>query len=217
MQKPQSKTVSTQETKLRGGKPSDLLCSFSANSAQLTLRVTQTICMERQSDTVWKQVFGNLECFFKEGNTYDTLETRCLKILLSAFFGVGKKQTDVRWLSKSDFCRQCGLRTKCCHSEITTLYKNKSPPLRMADLHQFRLKGRTWIMAHSTSPHFPVYHSSEPEEAAVVSRKWVVGYIPASILLSLHSYPVSADWQLSQGFMETAPIPEERESPLTFP
>lgn len=31
----------------RGGKPPDLLCLFSANAAQLILRATQTICVDR--------------------------------------------------------------------------------------------------------------------------------------------------------------------------
>lgn len=46
----------------RGGKPPDLLCLFSANAAQLILRATQTICVERQSDTVSKGIFGHLGC-----------------------------------------------------------------------------------------------------------------------------------------------------------
>ena len=117
-------SVSTQETKRRGGKPSDLFCSSSANPAQLILRVTQTICVERQSDSVSKGIFGNLDCFFKEGNTYDTLEARCIKIPFSAFFRAGKGQAKVRRLSKSDYSRQCGLGAECCHLECYyTLYK----------------------------------------------------------------------------------------------
>ena len=92
----EQKSVSTQETKRRGAKPSDLFCSSSANPALLILRVTRTICMERQTDTVSKGIFGNLDCFFKEGSTYGTLEPDHLQILFGAFFRAGEGQAEVR-------------------------------------------------------------------------------------------------------------------------
>lgn len=82
----EQKSVSTQETKRRGGKPPDLFCLSSANPALLIRRGTWTICMERQTDTVSKGIFGNLDRFFKKGSTYDTLEADHLNILLGAFF-----------------------------------------------------------------------------------------------------------------------------------
>lgn len=92
----EQKSVSTQETKRRGGKPPDLFCSSSANPTLLILRGTRTICMERQTDTVSKGIFGNLDCFFKKGSTYDTLEADHLNIVFGAFFRAGEGQAEVR-------------------------------------------------------------------------------------------------------------------------